>query len=405
MTQRIIIAGSGFAGLWAAMSAARAVYTLDKDPMASDIEIIMVSPEPKVCIRPRLYEAVLENMDPDIGPLLQEVGVKHLPGFIEAIDTYKKSITVLKHGEENVTLPYDRLVLATGSELFHPPVPGLAKYTFSVNTLSDARKLHEHLQALASQSRSQARDTIVVVGGGLTGLETATEMPTRLRHILGPEAEARVVIVDTADQIGIDMGIEPATLIAQALSDCGVEARAGVRVEEVDECGVRLSNGEHIKAHTVIWAAGMRASSLTAQIPGERDSLGRILGDEFLHAPGVKGVFVTGDTVKVPTDNQGNYNVMSCQHAMSLGRVAGHNAAAELLGLPLHPYSQPKYVTCLDLGPWGALYTEGWDRQVHYIRNEGKKIKQEINTVWIYPPEPDREAVFSVANPDFVVVP
>src|SRR5690606_35217467 len=145
------------------------------------------------------------------------------------------------HGEENVTLPYDRLVLATGSELFHPPVPGLAKYTFSVNTLSDARKLHEHLQALASQSRSQARDTIVVVGGGLTGLETATEMPTRLRHILGPEAEARVVIVDTADQIGIDMGIEPATLIAQALSDCGVEARAGVRVEEVDECGVRLS--------------------------------------------------------------------------------------------------------------------------------------------------------------------
>ena len=57
---------------------------------------------------------------------------------------------------------------------------------------------------------------------------------------------------------------------------------------------------------------------------------------------------------------------------MSLGRVAGHNAAAELVGLPLHPYSQPKYVTCLDIGPWGALYTEGWDRQVRLTREAGK---------------------------------
>lgn len=405
MTQRIVIAGSGFAGLWAAMSAARAVYLSDKEPTDSNIEIMMVSPEPRVGIRPRLYEAVLENMDPDIGPLLQEVGVKHLPGFIESIDTRKKAISVQKHGKDSITLPYDRLVLATGSELFHPPVPGLAKHTFSVNTLPDARKLDDHLQALASKPRSQARDTVVVVGGGLTGLETATEMPTRLRHILGAESESRVVIIDTAEQIGIGMGIESATIIAQALSDCGIEARAGVRVQEVNGNGVQLSSGEHIEANTVIWAAGMRASSLTAQVPGERDPLGRILGDEFLHAPGANGVFVTGDTVKVPTDDQGNYNVMSCQHAMSLGRVAGHNAAAELLDLPLHPYSQPKYVTCLDLGPWGALYTEGWDRQVHYIRGEGKKIKQEINTVWIYPPAPDREAVFSVANPDFVVVP
>lgn len=72
---------------------------------------------------------------------------------------------------------------------------------------------------------------------------------------------------------------------------------------------------------------------------------------------------MTGDTVKAATDDLGNHNLMTCQHAMSLGRVAGHNAAAELAGLPTHPYSQPKYVTCLDLGPRGALYTEGWERQ------------------------------------------
>jgi NADH dehydrogenase len=101
----------------------------------------------------------------------------------------------------------------------------------------------------------------------------------------------------------------------------------------------------------------------------------------------------------------GNIAAMSCQHALSLGRVAGHNAAAELVGLQLHPYSQPQYVTCLDLGAWGALYTEGWDRQVRLTGAEGKALKRQINTEWIYPPKADRESVFAIANPDFVVVP
>ena len=72
--------------------------------------------------------------------------------------------------------------------------------------------------------------------------------------------------------------------------------------------------------------------------------------------------------------------------------------------MPLHPYSQPKYVTCLDLGPWGAIFTEGWDRQVKLTREVGKATKREINTKWIYPPEPNREAAFALARPDHVIV-
>jgi NADH dehydrogenase len=88
-----------------------------------------------------------------------------------------------------------------------------------------------------------------------------------------------------------------------------------------------------------------------------------------------------------------------------LGRVAGYNAVAELVGLPLYPCSQPKYVTCLDLGPWGALYTEGWDRQLELTREEGKAQKRAVNTEWIYPPAPDRDAAFALARPDHVIVP
>ncbi|MDC4358436.1 FAD-dependent oxidoreductase [Acinetobacter baumannii] len=401
MSKRIIIAGSGFAGLWTALAAQRAIHLASQE---QNIEVMMVSPSPNVGIRPRLYEAVLENMNPDISELLTVVGVKFLAGWVNKIDVDQQTIEVATTDGNKQNLSYDRFVLATGSTTFMPPIPGLKEYGFSVNTLEDAEKLDHHLKNLATKPANAARNTVVVAGGGLTGLETVTEMPERLRSILG-ETDVRVVLVDSSTEIGAAMGDQAASVIREALSELGVEGKAGLRVTALDATGVTLSNGEKIETETVIWTAGMRANPLTSQIAGEKDNLGRLIGDAYLHAPEAKNIFVTGDTVKVPTDDLGNFNVMSCQHAMSLGRVAGYNAAAELVDLPLHPYSQPKYVTCVDLGPWGALYTEGWDRQVQFVREEAKKIKQEINTVWIYPPVADREAVFAIANPDFVIVP
>lgn len=67
-------------------------------------------------------------------------------------------------------------------------------------------------------------------------------------------------------------------------------------------------------------------------------------------------IYATGDVAYAATDEDDNHAMMSCQHAMNLGRS---NVAADLLGEAPIPYSQPKYVTCLDLGPWGAVYTEG----------------------------------------------
>lgn len=401
MSKRIIIAGSGFAGLWAALAAQRAIHLASQE---QNIEVVMVSPSPNVGIRPRLYEAVLENMNPDISELLSVVGVKYLAGWVNQIDVDQQSIEVSTTDGNKQSLSYDRFILATGSTTFMPPIPGLTEYGFSVSTLEDAEKLDQHLKSLANKPANAARNTVVVAGGGLTGLETVTEMPERLRSILG-ETDVRVVLVDSSTEIGAAMGDQAAAVIREALSELGVKGKAGLRVTALDASGVTLSNGERIETETVIWTAGMRANSLTSQIAGEKDNLGRLIGDAYLHAPEAKNVFVTGDTVKVPTDDLGNFNVMSCQHAMSLGRVAGYNAAAELVDLPLHAYSQPKYVTCVDLGPWGALYSEGWDRQVQFVREEAKKIKQEINTVWIYPPAADRDAVFAIANPDFVIVP
>jgi NADH dehydrogenase len=300
------------------------------------------------------------------------------------------------------TLSYDRLVVATGSRLFRPNIPGLAEHGFSVDQLDDAVALDKHLHGLARRPAKNGRDTVVVAGGGFTGIEAATEMPGRLRAILGKDATPRVVIVERNPAIAPDMGEGPRPVIEDALRKVGVETRVGAGVASLDESGVTLSSGERIEAETVIWAAGIRAAPLTAQIPAERDNFGRLLVDRDLRVPGVSGVFATGDAARAACDDVGNYALMSCQHATRMGAFAGNNAAAELLGVATRPYHQKAYVTCLDLGDAGALFTRGWERKVEMVGDVAKKTKQEINTVWIYPPKAERAAALASADPERV---
>jgi NADH dehydrogenase len=227
-------------------------------------------------------------------------------------------------------------------------------------------------------------------------------MPRRLREILGSSAEARVIIVERNDQIAPDMGTDSRPVIEEALRQLGVETRLGTGVVALDDAGVTLSSGEHIETETVIWAAGIRAAPLTRQIAAERDSLGRLLVDRELRVVGVQGVFATGDAARAACDDDGNYALMSCQHATRMGAFAGNNAAAELLGVPTRPYHQKAYVTCLDLGAAGALFTRGWERKVEMVGDVAKKTKQEINTVWIYPPKAQRAAALASADPERV---
>ncbi len=334
--------------------------------------------------------------------VLKTIDVVSVKGRAEAIDTKSKVVEIAAASGTRKKLSYDRLIVATGSRLFRPNVPGLAEHGFSVDQLHDAVALDRHLHSLSSRPASKARNTVVVAGGGFTGIEAATEVPSRLRKILGKDAELRIVIVDRNQAIAPDMGAGPRPIIEDALRKLGVETRLGVGVASLDKSGVTLSSGEHIACETVIWAAGIRAAPLTAQIPAERDQFGRLLVDRELRVPSVNGVFATGDAARAACDDNGNYALMSCQHATRMGAFAGNNAAAELLDVSTRPYHQKAYVTCLDLGEAGALFTRGWERTVELVGDVAKKTKQEINTVWIYPPKAERAAALAAADPERV---
>lgn len=229
-----------------------------------------------------------------------------------------------------------------------------------------------------------------MAGGGFTGIEIAAEMPARLRSALGATTNVNVIIVEQAAEIGPDLGPRPRPVITQALRELGITWRVSATVKSIDPNGLWTSTGERIVSNTVIWTAGVRASALTEQIPAERDPFGRLHVDRYLRVLGVENIFAAGDVARAATDDQGNYANMSCQHAMNLGRTSGHNVAADLPGLPPFPYGQLRYVTCLDLGPWGAVHTEGWDRGVKLVGASAKQLKCRINTEWIYSPRANR---------------
>ena len=401
MTQSIVIIGAGFAGVWSALSARRLLALhLDKNPAAADIQVVLVAPEPQLVIRPRLYEADPASLAVPLTDLFGAAGVRFVQGSVETIRTEQKEVIIIGPTGAESTLPYDRLVLAAGSSLVRPPVPGLGEHAFNVDQLSAAVELEAHLQGLKSQPPSPARNTVIVCGAGFTGIELATELPARLRSILGVETETKVLLVSQGEQVGDTLGPGPRPVISQALKELGIETKLGVRITAIDADGITTHTGERIEAMTTIWTAGVAATKLTQQIPGTKDALGRLHVDQDLRLPSDGDIFVAGDAACAPTGAPGHASMMSCQHAMPLGRAAGNNAAADLLGIPASPYSQPTYVTCLDLGDYGAVFTHGWERKMVFSGAMAKRIKTYINQSLIYPPEgSDPSKIFDAAKP------
>jgi NADH dehydrogenase len=398
-TLRVLVLGSGFAGLWAALGAARRLDELGAADGAVDVTV--VSSQPFHDIRVRNYEADLSACRIPLQDLLDPVGVGHITADVTGIDPSRSSVSTA----DGQTLGYDRLVLAAGSRVAKPDLPGLAEYGYDVDTYDGAVRLQDHIRDLAERATDPASRTAIVVGAGLTGIETASELPAMLSAALGPGVTPRVILIDHNPHVGSDMGVSARPVIEQALTDNQVDTLIGVGVTAVDERSVTLSSGEILQAATVVWCAGMRANALTAQLGVPCDRLGRLPVDDYLRVEGVTGVFAAGDVAAARMDDE-HMSVMSCQHGRPMGRYAGYNVISELLGAPMLSLRIPWYVTVLDLGPGGAVYTEGWDRRVVSTGAQAKATKQVINGERIYPPlTGDRTALLAAAAPELQAAP
>jgi NADH dehydrogenase len=383
--KRIVVLGGGFAGLWSAVGAARKRQELGMGP--GDMAITLVNRDAYHSIRVRNYEADLAGLRVPLNDILGPIGVEWVEGEVSDLDYLKQEVSVAA-SQTTAKLVYDRLVFALGSRLDRPNIPGLAEHTFDVDTYDGALRLDTHLRDLIHESATQESFTVVIVGAGLTGIEAATEMTEKLAAILTGAKVAgtgKVILVDHHPVVGSDMGDGARYAIETALDNLNIETLTGVSIAAVDGYGVTLASGEVIPARTVVWCAGMRANPLTASFPVDRDRFGRIPVDEFMRVKSLPKVFAAGDAAWFMTDGV-HASVMSCQHARPMGRFAGHNVVCDLFGQSMLPLHLDWYVTVLDLGREGAVYTQGWNRVVVATGESAKQIKQTINRQRIYPP-------------------
>ena len=304
---RIVIVGGGFAGLWATRALAHA-----------DVRITLIDRRNHHLFQPLLYQVATAGLSaPDIAAPLRHIlrgqrNVEVRMGEVVAIDGAAKSV-VLRDGE---VLRYDFLLLASGATHAYFGHDDWAPHAPGLKTLDDALAIRRRLlfafERAESAENAQARAAwlnFAVVGGGPTGVELAGTLAEIARHTLRDEfrridpAEAKVRLIEAGPRV---LPSFPESLSAKAraqLEELGVEVVTGTPVNAIEADGYVLGDS-FVRAHTVIWAAGVAASPLGAMLDAPRDRAGRVQVEADLSVPGHPEIFVAGDLASVQRDGK-----------------------------------------------------------------------------------------------------
>lgn len=392
--KHLVIAGGGFAGFWGAMSAARRAMELG---VRDRLKITLINRNEYLGLRPRFYEADLTGTRMPLGNWLAPLGIGLVTGEIATIAPASRRIQFANRSNVIPDISYDQLILATGSRQAYPGFVGRG-HAFDVDTFEAATILDRHLRALtASGFPTPASRAFAVVGGGFTGLEVVTALPSRLKRLAPSVPGLTFHLIERGPEIGLGYAPDARPHLTKRLRHLGITVHAGQEGLRHEKDQLILADNQRLPTETVIVATGFMASPLTSAFQGARDKLGRLAVDTFLRLPGHPEVLAAGDVSLARTDPD-HYAVMSCQHAMPQGRTAGHNAVNLLFNEDPLPYAQPRYRTCLDLGPGDALVTTGWERHTKTIGPEAKALKTEIVGQWISPPT-DITQTLAMATP------
>jgi NADH:ubiquinone reductase (H+-translocating) len=303
----IVIVGGGFAGLWATRALAR-----------DSVRITLVDRRNHHLFQPLLYQVATAGLSaPDIAAPLRHIlrrqrNVEVRMGEVIAIDAAAKSVA-LRDGE---ALRYDFLLLASGATHAYFGHDDWAPHAPGLKTLDDALAIRRRLLLAfeRAESAQSAEDraawlNFAVVGGGPTGVELAGTLAEIARHTLRDEfrridpAEAKVRLIEAGPRV---LSTFPESLSERAraqLQALGVDVVTGTPVNAIDAGGYVLGDN-FVRAHTVIWAAGVAASPLGAMLKAPRDRAGRVQVERDLSVPGHPEIFVAGDLASVQQDGK-----------------------------------------------------------------------------------------------------
>ncbi|MEP6593116.1 MAG: NAD(P)/FAD-dependent oxidoreductase [Acidobacteriota bacterium] len=359
----VVIAGGGFAGLYAARALRRA-----------PVRVTLLDRRNHHVFQPLLYQVAAAALSPaDIASpirwiLRKQANVEVLLADVIGIDAGRKMVR-LADGE----IAYDYLILATGAthayfghDQWRAFAPGLKSLEDALDIRRRVLLAFEHAERVADAEERTTLLTFVVIGGGPTGVELAGALAEISRQSLSRDfrridpGSARVILLEAGPSL---LTTFPESLRRKAQADLerlGVDVRTGSAVTAVTERQVVTSQGT-IDAATILWAAGVAASPLGATLPAPTDRAGRVAVREDLSIPDHPDLFVVGDLAAI-TGADGRPLPGVAQVAIQSGRHAARNIRLAVAGQPPRPFRYRDLGNMATIGRASAIADFGWLR-------------------------------------------
>src|SRR5215467_9875790 len=348
-TTRILIAGGGFAGLYAAIQ-------LDKRlARRADVEVTLISRENFILFTPMLHEVAAGDLYPgDIVNPLRRI-LRHVRVFeadVQAIDLNARRVHCTAGvADQDLEFEFDHLLLTLGSETNFFNMDGVRAWSVTMKSLGDATMLRNRMVALLEEASLQSDEatrrrllTFVTAGGGFSGTETTGAVNDFVRETARyypqlREDLIRVVMVHPGNFILPELGEELGRYAERKLRERKVEVIKGPRVANYDGVVVTLSDGTSIPAATLIWTAGVKPSPVIESLPCQKER-GRLLVNEDMSVPGVTGLWAAGDCAAIPDikSGAGKFYPPTAQHGLRQGVMVANNIEAVIRGQPPKPF-------------------------------------------------------------------
>src|SRR3989441_1992680 len=304
----VVVLGAGFGGL-----------TFCQTFNHPGARVTLVDRQNHHLFQPLLYQVATAGLSaPEIAQPIRSIlsdrpNVTVLLDNVVDFDLVEKRVTLEKN-----TLTYDYLVLALGGVTSYFGHPEWEQFAPGLKSLDDALRIRrrillgfENAENAADVSEHDRVMTIVVVGGGPTGVELAGACAELARHVLKSDfrridpAQARIVLIEAGPRVLAHLPPKLSASAQRQLEKLGVEVRTGTKVKNISQGRVELENGQVIEAESILWGAGVSASPLTKKLGVELDRGGRVKVNPDLSLPGHPEVFAIGDMALV-LDEEGN---------------------------------------------------------------------------------------------------
>ena len=297
-TAQVVVLGAGFGGL-----------TFCQHFHPPNARLTVVDKHNHHLFQPLLYQVATAGLSaPDIAQPIRSIlsGRAHVSVLLEEVQAIDLNARRVKLGRQ--TLPYDYLVIAMGGCTGYFGHPEWAQFAPGLKSLEDAMQIRRDV-LLAFERAEMETDpeerrrlmTIVVVGGGPTGVELAGAFAELARQVLRKDfrhidpTTAQIILIEASTRVLSNLGEESSAAAERALHDLGVQIRLAVKVQDITAGTVQLTTGEIIRAGNILWAAGVAAVPLTRTLGVELDRAGRVKVNPDLSLPGHPEVFAIGD--------------------------------------------------------------------------------------------------------------